>query len=67
VRGTEHPSREYLVLGHGAHTANDQATDHLSHADLSPGRSARWEQLFNVTEDPHLTEDLLPTQPELDI
>ena len=43
-----------------------RTTDHLYTRTYHPGAfRAEWEQLFNVTEDPHLTEDLLPTQPEL--
>ncbi len=68
VRGGEHASREYLVLGHGAHTyqRSVRTRDHLYTRTYHPGAfKAEWEQVFNVTEDPHQTTDLLPSNPEL--
>lgn len=68
VRGEPHPSREYLVLGHGAHSyqRSVRTRDHLYTRTYHPGAfKTEWEQLFNVTDDPHQTTDLLPTHPEL--
>ncbi|RJL23264.1 sulfatase family protein [Bailinhaonella thermotolerans] len=68
VRGQELGSRDYLVFGHGAHTYQRavRTRDHLYIRTYHPGCfRAEWEQLFNVTEDPHLTRDLLPEEPEL--
>ena len=68
VQGEEHASRHYLVLGHGAHTyqRSVRTRDHLYTRTYHPGAfKAEWEQLFNVTEDPHLTTDLLPASPQL--
>ncbi|MGW5718745.1 sulfatase family protein [Amycolatopsis sp. NPDC003865] len=68
VRGTEIPSRPYLVLGHGAHTyqRSVRTRDHLYIRTYHPGAfRAEWEQLFDVTADPHLTTDLLEKEPEL--
>ncbi len=40
--------------------------DHLYIRTYHPGSfRAEWEQLFDVTEDPYLTRDLLDTEPEL--
>ncbi|MBF9069039.1 sulfatase family protein [Streptacidiphilus fuscans] len=68
VRGEEIASREYLVLGHGAHTYQRavRTRDHLYIRTYHPGCfRAEWEQLFDVTADPHLTRDLLDAEPEL--
>ena len=68
VRGEHHPSREYLVLGHGAHTyqRSVRTRDHLYTRTYHPGAfKAEWEQLFNISEDPHQTSDLLADKPEL--
>ncbi|MEU0932543.1 MULTISPECIES: sulfatase [unclassified Embleya] len=68
VRGEIVESREYLVLGHGAHTYQRavRTRDHLYMRTYHPGAfRAEWEQLFHVTEDPHLTRDLLADEPEL--
>ncbi|MGA4545106.1 sulfatase family protein [Uniformispora flossi] len=68
VRGEAIPSRDYLVLSHGAHTyqRSVRTRDHMYIRTFHPGCfSTEWEQLFNVTEDPHLTRDLLPDEPEL--
>ncbi|MFF2658460.1 sulfatase [Kitasatospora sp. NPDC058032] len=68
VRGASIESRPYLVLGHGAHTYQRavRTRDHLYIRTYHPGAfRAEWEQLFHVTEDPHLTRDLLADEPEL--
>ena len=68
VRGERIGSREYLVLGHGAHTYQRavRTRDHLYIRTYHPGAfRAEWEQLFDVTADPHLTHDLLAGQPGL--
>ncbi|WP_194235982.1 sulfatase family protein [Streptomyces acidicola] len=68
VRGEEIPSRPYLVLGHGAHTyqRSVRTRDHLYIRTYHPGAyRLEWEQLYGVTEDPHLTTDLLEAEPEL--
>jgi arylsulfatase A-like enzyme len=68
IRGDEIGSREYLVLGQGAHTYQRavRTRDHLYIRTFHPGAyRAEWEQCFDVTNDPHLTHDLLPDQPEL--
>ncbi|MEU6786425.1 sulfatase [Nonomuraea angiospora] len=68
VRGSEIPSRPYLVLGHGAHTYQRavRTRDHLYMRTYHPGSfRAEWEQLFDVTADPHLTTDLIEKEPEL--
>lgn len=68
LRGESLESREYLVFGHGAHTYQRavRTRDHLYMRTYHPGSfRAEWEQLFNVTEDPHLTRDLLDEEPEL--
>lgn len=61
-------SREYLVMGHGAHTFQRAVRDrdYLYIRTYHPGAfRAEWESLFNVTEDPFLTENLLDTEPAL--
>jgi len=66
VRGRPVSSRDYLVLGHGAHTYQRavRTRDHLYIRTYHPGAfKAEAEQLFNVTEDPHLTRDLLEQEP----
>ncbi|GLH96797.1 sulfatase family protein [Phytohabitans aurantiacus] len=68
IRGEEIASREYLVLGHGAHSYQRavRTRDHLYIRTFHPGAfRAEWEQCFDVTNDPHLTHDLLPESPEL--
>ena len=68
IHGKEHASREYLVLGHGAHTyqRSVRTDDHLYTRTYHPGATrAEWEQLFNVADDPHSTRDLLPDNPAL--
>ncbi|MER7538393.1 sulfatase [Streptomyces sp. NPDC097704] len=68
VRGETVDSREYLVLGHGAHTYQRavRTRDHLYIRTYHPGAfRAEWEQLFHVTEDPYLTRDLTADEPEL--
>lgn len=68
LRGEPGDSREYLVLGHGAHTyqRSVRTRDHLYMRTYHPGAfRAEWEQLFDVTADPHLTTDLLDKEPEL--
>lgn len=68
VHGEAIASRDYLVFGHGAHTYQRavRTRDHLYIRTYHPGAfRAEWEQLFDVTSDPHLTRDLLPAQPDL--
>lgn len=68
IRGSTIESREYLVLGQGAHSYQRavRTRDHLYIRTFHPGAfRAEWEQCFDVTNDPHLTHDLLPTAPEL--
>ncbi|GAA1077630.1 sulfatase [Pseudonocardia alni] len=68
VHGEPGPSREYLVLGHGAHTyqRSVRTRDHLYIRTYHPGcNRTEWEQLFDVTADPHLTTDLLDAEPGL--
>ncbi|MBO0834656.1 MAG: sulfatase [Actinobacteria bacterium] len=66
VRGKPIPSRDYLVLGHGAHSYQRavRTRDHLYIRTYHPGAfRAEWEQLFDVTSDPSLTRDLLAEEP----
>lgn len=68
VRGEPLGSRPYLVLGHSAHTYQRavRTRDHLYIRTYHPGSfRAEWEQLFDVTYDPHLTRDLLDDEPDL--
>ncbi|NEE03228.1 sulfatase family protein [Phytoactinopolyspora halotolerans] len=68
IRGEQIGSREYLVFGHGAHTYQRavRTRDHLYIRTYHPGAfRAEWEQLFDVTSDPHLTVDLLQKEPAL--
>ncbi|MBB4931268.1 arylsulfatase A-like enzyme [Lipingzhangella halophila] len=68
IRGETIGSREYLVFGHGAHTYQRavRTRDHLYMRTYHPGAfRAEWEQLFDVTADPHLTRDLLHEKPDL--
>jgi arylsulfatase A-like enzyme len=68
IRGQQIPSREYLVLGQGAHTYQRavRTRDHMYIRTYHPGAfRVEWEELFDVTNDPHLTRDLLKEQPEL--
>jgi arylsulfatase A-like enzyme len=68
VRGHEIESRPYLVWGHGAHTYQRavRTRDHLYIRTYHPGSfRAEWESLYDVTNDPFLTTDLLPTEPGL--
>lgn len=68
VSGERIDSRPYLVLGHGAHTYQRavRTRDHLYIRTYHPGSfRAEWEQLFDVSADPHLTRDILADQPEL--
>ncbi|WP_194923028.1 sulfatase family protein [Catenulispora pinisilvae] len=68
IHGEEINSRDYLVLGHGAHTYQRavRTRDHLYIRTYHPGCfRAEWEQLFNVTEDPYLTQDLRESEPGL--
>ncbi|MFF3123809.1 sulfatase [Streptomyces sp. NPDC057908] len=67
VRGRPIPSRDYLVLGHGAMTyqRSVRTRDHLYTRTYHPGTfRAEWEQLYHVTEDPHLTRNLIDDEPE---
>lgn len=68
LRGLPIESRDYLVLGHGAHTYQRavRTRDHLYIRTCHPGAfRAEWESLFNVTEDPYLTKNLLVEEPAL--
>ncbi|MDF2894118.1 MAG: hypothetical protein K0Q46_904 [Rhodococcus erythropolis] len=68
IRGSEIESREYLVLGHGAHTyqRSVRTKTHLYTRTYHPGAfRAEWEQLFDMSADPHQTTDILDEQPEL--
>jgi arylsulfatase A-like enzyme len=68
VHGESISSRDYLVFGHGAHTYQRavRTRDHLYIRTYHPGAfRAEWEQLFDVTSDPHLTRDLLAKEPDL--
>ena len=68
VRGKPIPTRDYLVLGHGAHTYQRavRTRDHLYIRTYHPGAfRAEGEQLFDVTSDPSLTRDLLGDEPAL--
>lgn len=67
LRGEPVPHRSALVLGHGAHTYQRavRTAHHLYIRTLHPGCfRAEPEQLFNVSEDPFLTHDLLAAEPE---
>ncbi len=60
--------RSHLVFGQRAPTYRRavRTRDHLYIRTYHPGAfRAEWEQLFDVTHDPHLTSDLLQAQPEL--
>ncbi len=68
VRGEPLVSRDYLVLGQGAHTyqRSVRTRDHLYTCTYHPGAfRAEGEQLFDITADPHQTRDLSATEPEL--
>ncbi|MQA33165.1 sulfatase family protein [Modestobacter roseus] len=68
VRGEEIGSREYLVLSQGAHTYQRavRTRDHMYIRTYHPGvMKVDWEQLYDVTADPHLTRNLVEEQPEL--
>jgi arylsulfatase A-like enzyme len=68
IRGQKIPSREYLVLGQGAHTYQRavRTRDHMYIRTYHPGAcKVEWEELFDVTNDRHLTRDLLKEQPDL--
>lgn len=68
IRGDSIDSREHLVLSHGAHTYQRavRTRDHLYIRTYHPGCfRAEWEQLFDVTADPHLTRDLFDARPDL--
>jgi arylsulfatase A-like enzyme len=68
VRGGAIESRPYLVWGHGAHTYQRavRTRDHLYIRTYHPGCfRAELESLFNVTEDPFLTQNLIDIEPDL--
>ncbi len=68
LRGEGVESRDYLVLGHGAHSYQRavRTRDHLYVRTYHPGAfKAEWEQLYDVTVDPCLTANLVDSQPEL--
>jgi arylsulfatase A-like enzyme len=62
VRGRRMEGRSHLILSHGAHSYQRavRTRDHLYVRTLHPGCfRAEWEQLYNVTEDPYLTRNVL--------
>ena len=68
VRGKSIESRDYLVLGHGAHTYQRavRTRDHLYIRTYHPGAfRAEWESLFHVTDDPFLVDNLIDSEPDL--
>ncbi|MGR6998142.1 sulfatase family protein [Yinghuangia aomiensis] len=68
LRGEDMESRDYLVLGQGAHTYQRavRTRDHIYTRTYHPGcTSTEWEQLFHVADDPFLTRNLLDEEPEL--
>jgi hypothetical protein len=68
LRGESVPQREYLVLGQGAHTYQRavRTRDHMYIRTYHPGcMKVEWEQLYDVTADPHLTTDLMDKEPAL--
>lgn len=68
VRGQDIESRPYLVWGHGAHTYQRavRTRDHLYIRTYHPGCfRAELESLYNVTEDPFLTNNLIDIEPDL--
>ncbi|MDA8148286.1 MAG: sulfatase [Actinomycetota bacterium] len=68
LRGEPVDRRDALVLGQGAHTYQRavRTDDHLYIRTYHPGSMRTpWEQLYDVTADPHLTRDLLDERPEL--
>lgn len=68
IRGEEIGSREYLVLGQGAHTYQRavRTRDHMYIRTYHPGcMKVEWEQLYDVTRDPHLTDNLIDAEPDL--
>lgn len=70
IRGHAIPSREYLVLGHGAHTyqRSVRTRNYLYIRTYHPGAfRAEWESLFDVTNDPYLTKNLIDDEPQLTV
>jgi arylsulfatase A-like enzyme len=68
IRGREIGPREYLVLGQGAHTYQRavRTRDHMYIRTYHPGcMKVDWEQLYDVSNDPHLTDNLIDREPEL--
>ena len=68
IRGEEIPSRDYLVLGQGAHTfqRSVRTRDHLYTRTYHPGANRTdLESLFNVTDDPHLEHNIIDKDPDL--
>ncbi|MCM0621362.1 sulfatase family protein [Nocardioides bruguierae] len=68
ISGGEIEDREYLVLGHGAHTYQRavRTREHLYVRTYHPGANfVEWESLYHVPSDPHLTENLLDKEPVL--
>jgi len=68
IKGDDIGSREYLVLGQGAHTYQRavRTRDHMYIRTYHPGcMKVDWEQLYDVTADPHLTVNLIDREPEL--
>ncbi|MFE3454858.1 sulfatase [Nonomuraea sp. NPDC059194] len=68
LRGQPIEPRDYLVLGHGAHTFQRAVRDrdHLYIRTYHPGAfRAEWESLFDVTNDPYLTRNLVDERPDL--
>jgi arylsulfatase A-like enzyme len=68
VRGEPVEGRSHLILSHGAHSYQRavRTRDHLYVRTLHPGCfRAEWEQLFNVTDDPSLTRNVLSESSEV--
>lgn len=68
VRGQEIESRDHLVWGHGAHTYQRavRTRDHLYIRTYHPGAfKAELESLFDMNADPHLTTNLIDSEPDL--
>jgi arylsulfatase A-like enzyme len=72
VRGETMDGRTYLVLSQGVHSfqravrMRDGARELFYMLTLHPGTyKVNPEELYDLTADPHMTHDLMPTQPEL--
>jgi arylsulfatase A-like enzyme len=67
VRGEDFSGRDHLVLSHGAYTYQRavRTSEHLYVKTLHPGlwRLER-EQLYSIENDPHMTNDLMESDPD---